>query len=278
MIKVARVLTAVVGVLAFAAGASAQQQDVKGCKDHPLFTRMPTSWIHSCSEKTFDAHQFPISAKQVQTVEGRFWQISYYPQASATSKPSELQILRNFENAVAKIGGKSVYATKNRETFTIVKDGKEFWVDLTAEFTGKYGLRIVEKGGMAQDIEANAEAFGNDLKATGHAAIYGILFDTGKATIKPESAKAIGEVAKLLAKDPALKVFVVGHTDTVGVLEANMKLSQDRAEAVVQALVQTHGIAAARLKAFGAGPYAPVASNDAEDGRTKNRRVELVKR
>jgi outer membrane protein OmpA-like peptidoglycan-associated protein len=60
-------------------------------------------------------------------------------------------------------------------------------------------------------------------------------------------------------------------------LEANMKLSQDRAEAVVQTLVGKHGVAAARLKSFGNGPYAPVASNDSEEGRAKNRRVELVK-
>jgi OmpA-OmpF porin, OOP family len=278
MTKVARAMMAVVCVLGIAASAGAQQKDSRNCQDHPLFTRMPTSWIYSCSEKPFDSYAFPVGAKQTQAIEGRFWQITYYPQATATQKPSELQILRNFENAIAKIGGKSIYATKGRETFTITKDGREIWVDLWAEFTGKYGFRIVEKGGMEQEIQANADSFGNDLKATGHVAVYGILFDTGKATIKPESAQAIGEVAKLLTKDPALKVYVVGHTDTVGVLEPNMKLSQERAEAVVQALVQTHKIAAARLKAFGAGPYAPVASNDAEDGRAKNRRVELVKR
>jgi OOP family OmpA-OmpF porin len=139
------------------------------------------------------------------------------------------------------------------------------------------GYFVVEKQAMVQDIVANAAALANDLKTTGHVTVEGILFDTGKATIKPESAKAIGEVAKLLAADPALKVYVVGHTDTVGVLEANMRLSQERAEAVVQALVKTHGIAAARLKSFGDGPYAPVASNDSEAGRARNRRVELVK-
>ena len=80
-----------------------------------------------------------------------------------------------------------------------------------------------------------------------------------------------------MKSETALKVFVVGHTDNVGGLEGNMKLSQDRADAVVQALVHDHGIAASRLKSFGAGPYAPVASNDTEDGRAKNRRVELVK-
>ena len=130
---------------------------------------------------------------------------------------------------------------------------------------------------MAQDIVGNADVFSNDIRTTGHAAVYGILFDTGKSEIKPESALAVGEVAKLLKADPGLKVFVVGHTDTVGSVDANLKLSQGRAEAVLQALVRTHGIAAARLKSFGNGPFAPVASNDSEEGRAKNRRVELVK-
>jgi outer membrane protein OmpA-like peptidoglycan-associated protein len=107
--------------------------------------------------------------------------------------------------------------------------------------------------------------------------VYGIYFDTGKSSLKPESEQAIGEVAKLMKNEAALKLYVVGHTDNVGGLEPNMKLSQDRADAVVQALVRNNGIPAARLKAFGAGPYAPVASNDTEDGKAKNRRVELVK-
>ena len=101
--------------------------------------------------------------------------------------------------------------------------------------------------------------------------------DTGKSTIKPESAQAVGEVAKLLAADPGLKVYVVGHTDNVGGVDGNVTLSQDRADAVLQALIRDHGIDAARLRAYGCGQFAPVASNDTEEGRTKNRRVELVK-
>ncbi len=106
---------------------------------------------------------------------------------------------------------------------------------------------------------------------------YGIYFDTGKSTIKPESAQAIGEIAKLLKADPGLKIFVVGHTDNQGGVESNIKLSQDRGEAVLQALVRDHGIAANRLGSYGCGLFTPVASNDTEEGRAKNRRVELVK-
>lgn len=106
--------------------------------------------------------------------------------------------------------------------------------------------------------------------------LYGIYFDTGKAEIKPESEPAFGEITKLLQADPKLKLYVVGHTDNVGVFDYNLKLSKDRADAVVKALTGKYEIAAARLQPFGAGPVAPVESNTTEDGRAKNRRVELV--
>ena len=263
--------------LALPAFAGAQTKDAQGCKDHPLFTRMPDYWIHSCTEKTFDVYEFTVAKGKKERVEGRLTRTNYYPQNSLNPKPSELQILRNFENAVKTLGGTSVYAEKALETFRLAREGKEFWVEVRAEFTGKYFLWIVEKQAMSQDIVANAAALADGLKNTGHVVVEGILFDTGKSTIKPESAQAIGEVAKLLKADPGLKLFVVGHTDTVGTVESNLKLSQDRAEAVLQSLVRDHGIAAARLRAFGCGPFSPVASNDGEDGRGRNRRVELVK-
>ncbi len=126
-------------------------------------------------------------------------------------------------------------------------------------------------------LTANADVFSNDIRITGHAAIYGIYFDTGKSVVKPESDAALGEIGKLLKADAGLKVHVVGHTDNAGGLDANMKLSQARAEAVMNALVGKYGIAAARLKSYGIASLAPVAPNDTEIGRAKNRRVELVK-
>lgn len=254
-----------------------EQKDDAKCKDHPLFTRMPNSWIHHCTEKEFDSYKFATGKGKTTPVEGHLWTLAYYPQADLKVKPSELQIRRNFENAVRRIGGTKVGSDRNRDTYKIIKDGNELWVEVWAEFTGKYGFTIVQKEGMAQDVVANAQVFANDIRTTGHAAIYGIYFDTGKSTIKPESAQAIGEIAKLLESDPKLKVYVVGHTDNVGGVDSNIKLSQARAEAVVKELVGTHGIAAKRLRAFGCGQFAPVMSNDTEDGRSKNRRVELVK-
>ena len=264
-------------ILSLALPITAQQKDNANCKDHPLFTRMPDYWIHSCEQKEFDGYTFDAGQGGAVQINGQFWQIRYYPQNSLKSKPSEQQILLNFENAVKKLGGALLSRGKSKEVLKLSKDGKEVWVEVMTEFTGKYALVIVEKKGMTQDIVANADVFSNDLKTTGHSAVYGIYFDTGKSDLKPESEQAIAEIAKLLKNDASLKVYVVGHTDNVGGVDANMKLSQDRADAVVQALVRNGGIAASRLRAYGDGPFAPVASNDTEEGRAKNRRVELVK-
>jgi len=123
----------------------------------------------------------------------------------------------------------------------------------------------------------DAASLANDINRTGHASVYGIYFDTGKADVKPESDATLKEIAKLLQGDPMLKLYVVGHTDSQGALDLNMDLSRRRADAVLAALTTKYAVPPGRLRAYGSGPYAPVASNDSEDGRAKNRRVELVK-
>jgi len=137
-------------------------------------------------------------------------------------------------------------------------------------------IEIVEPKAMPTgQVTVDAKAIGQGLQAEGRIALYGILFDTGKTELKPESNAQLDQMAAVLKAQPALKVFIVGHTDNVGSLDANLKLSQGRAQAVVAALTQ-RGIAAQRLAAHGNANYAPVASNAAEDGRAKNRRVEMV--
>ena len=126
-------------------------------------------------------------------------------------------------------------------------------------------------------MTVTAEALAKDLQASGHVALYGILFDTDKADIKAGSEPTIKEMARLLQANPGMKVYIVGHTDTQGALGYNLDLSQRRADAVALALVQRFRIDAGRLTAKGVGPLAPVASNDQEAGRVKNRRVALVK-
>lgn len=256
--------------------ALATNDNVK-CKDSPLFTRMPESYLYNCDEKGFDSFEFFIAKDKKKTVEGRLSSLKYYPQPDAKTRNSDLQIIRNYENAITKVGGKVVYSEKSRATFLLEQDGKELWIHVWAEFTGKYGFTVVEKAAMKQDVVADAAAFANDLQATGHVAVYGIYFDSGKAELKPESGAALQEIAKLLGAQPGLKLWVVGHTDWQGSAESNLDLSRRRADAVIKTLVGQHGIAAGRLAPFGNGPYAPVATNDSDEGRAKNRRVELVK-
>lgn len=127
--------------------------------------------------------------------------------------------------------------------------------------------------GMAK---VDAAAMGKGIEKTGHMALYGILFETGKSTLKPESAPVLTEMATLLKQSANLKLHVVGHTDNVGAFDANMTLSKARAAAVVEALVTQHGIAANRLMPHGASSIAPVSTNRTDAGRAENRRVELV--
>lgn len=270
-------LLAVFAGLIVAAPSVAQGGDSANCKDHPLLTRLPDYWIQSCTLKQFDAYAFMVGKGKPVQVEGQFTNIRYQPPKGLATKPSTLQVLRNVENAVKQVGGKVMATDSSKETLKLTKDGKELWVEVWADHTGQYILTIVEKEAMTQQLVASADVFSDGLRTTGHIAVEGIYFDTGKSALKQESAAAITEVAKLLKGESELKLFVVGHTDNIGALDGNMKLSQSRAQSVVDELIKTHGIASSRIKAYGSGPYAPVASNDAEEGRAKNRRVELVK-
>lgn len=125
-------------------------------------------------------------------------------------------------------------------------------------------------------VTVKAEEMAQKIAASGSVALYGIYFDFNKADIKAESAPTLEQLAKLLTGDPKLKLLVVGHTDNVGSFAFNMDLSQRRAGAVVRALATQHGIDPNRLTAVGVSFACPVASNISEEGRAKNRRVELV--
>jgi OmpA-OmpF porin, OOP family len=123
----------------------------------------------------------------------------------------------------------------------------------------------------------NAADMKQALHDAGKVALYGLYFDTGKDAVKAESQPTMDEIAKLMKADPSLRLHVVGHTDNEGKPDYNLDLSRRRAASVVAQLTSKYGIAANRLDAFGCGLYAPVASNDEESGRSKNRRVELVR-
>jgi outer membrane protein OmpA-like peptidoglycan-associated protein len=257
------------------------QDDSKGCKDHPLLTRMPNFYISSCQDKDFDRHDFKNTQGQDQPVEGRKYTI-YYETKDKVTPPSEMQIKRNYINAIQKVGGSLLYeeprGDRRNVYLKVEKSGMVTWVHIYPVSQGStYTLTIVEQKGMAQEVIADAKTMAADINTTGKVAIYGIYFDFNKSDVKPESDPTLKEITKLLSQNPKLKLYVVGHTDNVGDFNYNMKLSQARAEAVVKELVSKYKVDGTRLKSLGVGPAAPVTSNDTEEGRAKNRRVELVK-
>lgn len=138
-------------------------------------------------------------------------------------------------------------------------------------------LDVIELTAMdEQMVLVDANAMLRDLTAEGRVALYGILFNFDEDTLLPESRSQLEEIGKLLTENPGLNVFIVGHTDNQGSYEYNLDLSQRRAGRVVEALVNDHGIERNRLTPVGVGMVAPVATNRTEEGRTLNRRVEIV--
>ena len=267
------------GILFLTADIAFSQNDADGSKDPALFTRMKGYHIYRYEDLQFDKYEFKTGSDKSQTVEGHSLMIIYSLNDNVQA-PSPLQIGRNYINAAKSVGGQLVYEWQDPGedvVVKVVKNGMETWAYITANGNGDYSIHLIEKETMKQDVVADASTMDKSIRETGKIALYGIYFDTGKADVKAESKPALDEIAKLLKLEPSLRLYVVGHTDNTGIFDANMKLSQDRAAAVINALVKNYGVAVSRLKACGDGPTAPMASNDKEEGRALNRRVELVK-
>jgi OmpA-OmpF porin, OOP family len=277
-------------------------QDADGCTDHPLFNRLPNFFIVGCDVSQFDLTKFPKGPLTPDAegtkrptnvdVEGPVWKINYELKEGVT-KPSPLQIMRNFQAAAKKAGGtiEGEYpgwcegmlddslrignnCTHYGVSMRFVKGETETFAYVQPGDGQSYQLVLAEREGMKQDIVASELL--DKINKDGFVALY-INFETGKATIQPDSDDVLNQVAEMLKGQPALNLEVAGHTDNVGTPDANLKLSDERAKAVVAALT-ARGVAASRLGAKGYGQGSPIADNRTEDGRATNRRVELVKR
>jgi OOP family OmpA-OmpF porin len=263
-----------------AAPAFAQEQDADGSKDHPMFSRMPGYYIQEYDSQDFSSVE--LDTDPPRKVEGRYWKISYRLKEGAR-KGGPVQIARNYTDLMVKRGGKKlsedVDSGGGGSIAQMPIEGRNIYLQIYVSNAGDmYDLTIVEEAAMEQKVEFTAMELAKALNDTGSVALHNILFDTGKATLKPESAAALAPVGELLKSDATLKLEIQGHTDNVGQAAANLKLSQDRAAAVKAYLVQTFAIPAVRLTTAGFGDTRPVAPNTAEAGRAQNRRVELVKK
>lgn len=298
---------AAVAAMTLVASLAFAQDDAEGCKDHPMFNRMPNYYLSNCEELEFSSMKFPVgnpapnsgpdSPLKSETVEGKIMVFNYLLKEGA--KPaSGLQIMRNFQMAAKQNGGSilgeyqgwcSAYYTHGESinsgeipigngctnwstTFKFTKNNKEIWV-YQQYGDGGYDLVIAEKEAMKQEIQVN-EMF--EKINTGKSLVLYINFETGKSTIKNDSQNIINELYQMLSTNPTLKIIIEGHTDNVGGKAPNQVLSEQRAASVKSALV-AKGIAADRIKPVGYGQDKPIADNATEEGKAKNRRVEIKK-
>ncbi len=292
----------------------AEEKDYPGSKDHPVLSRYPGCRIVDYYQKEFEEFSLLLGpAKDINTakrknLEGKLTYIKYLCPPNKTT----LEVYKNYELALMKAGFKILYKERAdgrsdvgaiskflEEVSRIhvgVTEQPSFYISASSpdekifislfvtyhfDREPKVILSVIEPKpmeiGLVKAEIITAETMEAQIKETGKVAIYSIYFDFDKADIKPESRPTIEEIAKLLKNNPNLKLYVVEHTDNVGTLEYNMKLSERRAQAVVKELVEKYGISKDRLKAFGVGPLSPVNTNETEEGRALNRRVELVK-
>lgn len=247
--------------------------DVPGSKDHPLLPRLPHYTIGDFQQVAFGAHDFMDPEGNDVRVEGRFTKIEYNLD-EGIQPPGDLHVIANYEQAIKGVGGQAYRHSDYLAFLVLKKDGAETWVRVNSQGDGEtYWLTFVEKGEVEQQVKAGEML--QALKTKGRISL-SIHFDTGKATIKPESRPVVEEIAKMLKEDSALKIKVEGHTDSIGEAAANQELSEKRAKAVAEALA-TLGVDPGRLSPAGFGESRPVAENGTEAGRAKNRRVDLVK-
>lgn len=267
-----RFLILLIGILCIALPI-AFAEDEPGCSDHPLLTRMPNFYISECESEDFGEEEMYFGEDQSRMVEGKRTVIGYQINEEAP-RVSELQVRRNYINAITKLGGKLMYEDRYSAFLKLEKAGSETWVHVRV-FGGasSYRLHFIEVEKMRQDVTASDML--KALNEKGFIALY-INFDTDKAVIKSESQPVIDQIIALLQEDSLLKVSIEGHTDNTGSAPHNKTLSEQRAVSVLNAVVKG-GIGKERLSSKGWGQDNPVADNRTEEGKAKNRRVEIVK-
>ena len=250
-------------------------QDVPGSRDI-LVSRLPGYHVCDFEERDFDRETFSRGAGddvQEVPIEGHVVRLGYCL-TSGTPQRSMLQIYRNYETVLKQLGATMAFANGQYDMHaTLTKDGRETWLHLVGN-EYEYRVVVAEKGGMLLELATAADLLAA-LNNSGHVALL-INFDTAKATLRPDAKPVIDQIIALMRENPTLRIQIEGHTDNAGTAASNKTLSEARARTVLNALV-AGGIPAARMTAAGFGQERPIAPNSDDAGRTKNRRVELVK-
>jgi OmpA-OmpF porin, OOP family len=272
-------IVVLLSVIVLSATQVTAQQDADNCKDHPMFPkRMSNYFITECKSNYGDA-EFPVASGKTVKKEGTLTSVRYDANPEAGQKPSTLQIMKNYENASKMIGGVTVYQNTGEAlaSYKILKNGKETaWVKLESggnDNNDFYIVTTVQLEEMKQDV-SSADIL-QALNTEGHIALY-INFETGRSEIKQESQQVIEQIRETLSANPTLKISIEGHTDNAGNSASNQTLSENRAKSVMNALLASK-IDKGRMTAKGWGQTKPIADNTSEDGKAKNRRVEIVK-
>jgi outer membrane protein OmpA-like peptidoglycan-associated protein len=248
--------------------------DVSDCADSRILPKLELCRVDNCERKESDHREIPVREDEhgeavLSSVDGDSRSIMYVCAENAT--PAD--IVRQAGAALRATGFEVPYQfTEKEASLTAHKGDTWIIVDSASHYYTLVELKAANDLETATDAVAMAEA----IERYGHVPAYGISFFSGRADISPESVLALREVAAMLEEHPDWRIRVTGHTDNVGTKEANNVLSSRRATAVVAWLVN-RGIKRTRLEVAGLGDTEPVAPNETEEGRARNRRIELVK-
>lgn len=258
------------------------QNDNPECagKTFSFFTTFDGFYIERCNETEFASYKFELDgASRIVEKKGKLREVWFRKKKDSQRVVSGMQIIQNHVNAIKAVSGEVVKGS-NDGIYKTTFQGNELWIHLRVygpkPDVDNFSMISIESVPMVQEV--NAVGIKGSIDNIGKIALYGILFDTGKADVKPESEKELKEVASYLQSNPGVSVYIVGHTDSQGDAATNLKLSKSRGEAVKQYLITKFKIEAVRLAGDGVGQLCPVASNDTEQGRKLNRRVEIVKK
>ena len=264
-----------------AAPPAAAQTDVDNSRDYPGLDRMPGFYITGYEDTDFRMFDFVVADDSYTRIGGHCYVIQYALNEGVLN-PGAIGVGVNYKNAVMALGGTTLAERIGDIGGSVIGgwkvNGRSIWVQADVNNGGaSYTLNIVEEV-PTPDVEFTARELGRMLDERGSVTVRGIVFEAGTSTIKPESAAILAEIAELLGSHEELKLEIQGHTDNVGEKPANLALSQGRAAAVKDYLVTIHQSTATQLTTAGFGDSRPVGDNATDEGKTLNRRVELVKK